>query len=109
MHGGKLCEVSSSVDVRTCFTVDCNPQGDPADTVARSSDDGKDKNKYFIPMLLLAVALTLVVVISVAIICVTHKRYEHNRITNSIENKSNDRMANHYEETGTTSVNLAKG
>ena len=32
-----------------------------------------------IPMLLLAVALTLVVVISVAIICVTHKRYEHNR------------------------------
>ena len=27
MHGGKLCESRSSVDVRICFTEDCNPQG----------------------------------------------------------------------------------
>lgn len=110
MHGGKLCESRSSVDVRICFIEDCNPQADPAKPSACTAKNRGDEKKYLIPLLALAAALALVIVVSVTIICVTRKKHEHNRNNNSVENNSNGRtVTDHYEEIGTTSVNLAKG
>ncbi|XP_078343677.1 uncharacterized protein LOC144629318 isoform X2 [Oculina patagonica] len=107
MYGGKLCESNSSTEVRSCLVATC--EDGPGEVGARTSDEGKDKNKYFIPMLVLAVAFAFFIVIAVAVICSLRKGPERNWNNNSIQNKSSEQMENKYEEIAVTSANMAKG
>jgi len=69
-HGGRSCE-GKSAEGRKCKLRDC--EVDNVNASSRKSDEEEDSNKYFIPMLVLAVGFALFIVITVGVCCVTNK------------------------------------
>ncbi|KAJ7354891.1 hypothetical protein OS493_029450, partial [Desmophyllum pertusum] len=76
VHGGKLCDSRNSSEARICMMPVCQQPG-AGDPAARS-DDGQDENKYFIPMVVLAVAFAIFIAIAVAVICIMRQGSKHN-------------------------------